>query len=334
MIQKKFALDFQWPTQEPFLFCVHHLDLYPKGSKDFGPDRSLLQGRDIGQDFEPRNGFRMYHGETIPGFPVHPHRGFETVTVVRRGYVDHADSMGAAGRYGGGDVQWMTAGRGVQHSEMFPLLRSDADNTMELFQIWLNLPKASKMVDPDFKMFWNEQIPVVDLPESKTRVTVIAGALQKAAPLAPPKASWANSSDSETLIWLIRIEPNGRFEIPASQQKAARSLYFYSGSSLKVANETVSSRTGLFVESQKPLVLEAQNEAAEILLLQSRPIGEPVVQYGPFVMNTREEIMQTIADFQRTEFGGWPWNRNDMVHGPKIERFAKYPDGRVDRPKV
>ena len=138
-------LGFQWETNNPFLFCVHHLDHYPKGSEELGPAASLA-GRDLGQDFTIKDGWRMYHGTKIPGFPVHPHRGFETVTVVLNGYVDHADSMGAAGRYGNGDVQWMTAGGGMQHAEMFPLLKTDAENPLELFQIWLNLPAKSKFV--------------------------------------------------------------------------------------------------------------------------------------------------------------------------------------------
>ena len=100
----------------------------------------------------------MYHGAKTSGFPAHPHRGFETVTVVQRGMVDHADLMGAAGCYGGGDVRRMTAGSGVQHSEMFPLLEENQGNTLELFQIWLNLPKHRKMVDPNFKMLWAETI--------------------------------------------------------------------------------------------------------------------------------------------------------------------------------
>ena len=142
-------LGFQWPTVDPFLFCVHHLDHYPAGNADLGPV-APLDGRPIGNDFEGIDGWRMYHGSTVPGFPVHPHRGFETITFVRQGLIDHADSMGAAARYGRGDVQWMTAGKGIQHAEMFPLLDRDGPNTAELFQIWINLPAADKMVEPHF----------------------------------------------------------------------------------------------------------------------------------------------------------------------------------------
>ena len=112
---------FPWQTPDPFLFCVHHDDAYPAGNEQLGPAASLA-GRDIGQDFEGNDGWRMYHGDVVPGFPQHPHRGFETVTIVRRGLIDHSDSLGAAARFGGGDVQWLTAGGGIVHSEMFPLL--------------------------------------------------------------------------------------------------------------------------------------------------------------------------------------------------------------------
>ena len=151
-------LGFQWPTIDPFLFCVHHLDAYPAGNADLGPVASL-EGRSIGNDFEPVDGWRMYHGSTVPGFPVHPHRGFETITFVRQGLIDHADSLGAAARYGRGDVQWMTAGSGIQHAEMFPLLDRDGPNTAELFQIWINLPASDKMVEPHFTMLWDHDIP-------------------------------------------------------------------------------------------------------------------------------------------------------------------------------
>ena len=97
-------------------------------------------------DFAGADGWRMYHGSIVPGFPQHPHRGFETVTFVRQGFIDHSDSLGATARFGRGDVQWLTAGEGIVHCEMFPLLDREGPNPCELFQIWLNLPAADKMV--------------------------------------------------------------------------------------------------------------------------------------------------------------------------------------------
>ena len=109
-IKKIKQLGAQWETQDPFLFCAYHKDLYPKGNDNLGPDASLA-GRNLGMDFHLKDGWRMYHGKTVPGFPAHPHRGFETVTIVEEGMADHSDSLGAAGRFGNGDVQWMTAGK-------------------------------------------------------------------------------------------------------------------------------------------------------------------------------------------------------------------------------
>jgi len=116
-------LGFMWETSDPFLFCAHHKDAFPEGNENMGPAASLA-GRNLGQDFTLKDGWRMYHGHQVPGFPEHPHRGFETVTIVLEGWVDHFDSAGASGRYGDGDVQWMTAGSGLQHAEMFPLVSS------------------------------------------------------------------------------------------------------------------------------------------------------------------------------------------------------------------
>ena len=118
------------PTDSPFLFAVHHLDTYPAGNAKMAPAASL-RGHNIGADFGHADGWSMYHGEEVPGFPKHPHRGFETVTIARRGYVDHTDSLGNCGRYGAGDLQWQTCGAGISHSEMFPVLRQDAENPLE-----------------------------------------------------------------------------------------------------------------------------------------------------------------------------------------------------------
>ncbi|MEM1347444.1 MAG: pirin family protein [Myxococcota bacterium] len=324
----------QWPTSDPFLFCAHHRDDYPAGNGAFGPAVSL-EGRHIGRDFANKDGWNMYHGEAIPGFPRHPHRGFETVTVVRTGRLDHADSLGAAARYGGGDVQWLTAGAGIQHAEMFPLLREDAPNPLELFQIWLNLPRADKMVDPHFTMLWREDIPRVSVsdPEGRrTELTLSAGRYGEHAPPAPPPNSWASRPESDLAIWSLRMEPGARFELPSVAQGTHRSLYVFRGQGATVAGRRVANAHRVEFTEPGTIAVEAGSEETELLLLQGRPIGEPVAKRGPFVMNAQDEIRQAYVDFQRTQFGGWPWRGNGPVHRGDRGRFAKHIDGRYEEP--
>jgi len=226
-------LGFPWKTPDPFLFCVHHDDKYPAGNEHLGP-AAALDGRNIGQDFEGKDGWRMYHGELVPGFPQHPHRGFETVTVVRRGLLDHSDSMGAGARYGGGDVQWLTAGKGILHAEMFPLLNRSQPNPVELFQIWLNLPAADKMVEAHFSMLWNHMIPrhtARDAGGRPTEVTVVAGQLaaMDAAVPAPPPRSWAARADTNVAIWTIKMAAGATWTLPPAAPGTNRTLYFFRG---------------------------------------------------------------------------------------------------------
>ena len=333
VILKTSALGFQWETKDPFLFCVHHEDAFPKGNGNMGPDVEHLKGRHIGDDFIIKDGFRMYHGKTIPGFPGHPHRGFETITVVRKGIVDHADSMGAAGRYGNGDVQWMTAGKGVQHSEMFPLVHTDKENYMELFQIWLNLPKKNKMVDPHFKMLWKENIPNIietDRNGKKTTIEVIAGKFGTVDAQIPPPNSWASNEENEVVVWNLQLEEGAEIKIPASKGKINRTLYFYEGKSLEINSNLISSYHSIDVISDVDLLLKANNSECRILILQGKPINEPVIQYGPFVMNTKQEIQQAFEDYHNTQFGGWPWDKFDKVHSSDSGRFAKHADGTIE----
>src|SRR5687767_5092870 len=210
-----------WKTLDPFLFCVHHVDHFPKGNARFGPDASLA-GRDIGQDFSGKDGWRMYHGDVVPGFPQHQHRGFETVTIVRRGLIDHSDSLGATARFGHGDVQWLTAGRGVEHSEMFPLTRRDTPNPLELFQIWLNLPASNKLSAPYFSMLWADSIPRVKIADDSGRATdvaLVAGALDDTRAPAPPPDSWASRPDADLAIWTIRMDPRARWTLPRARSQ-------------------------------------------------------------------------------------------------------------------
>ena len=328
-------MGFQWETQDPFLFCVHHEDKFPKGNDVMGPDASYLSGRHMGDDFIIKSGFRMYHGKTVPGFPGHPHRGFETITVVRKGIVDHADSMGASGRYGNGDVQWMTAGKGVQHSEMFPLIHADKENTMELFQIWLNLPRKNKMVEPHFKMFWKESIPNhvhTDSTGKKTIVEVIAGQLEKSQAPTPPPDSWAADAAHEVAVWNIKMEAGATFVLPKASTGVNRTIYFYEGKDLVVAGTTITNYHAIELKADMDVELKSNSETS-ILMLQGRPIGEPVMQYGPFVMNTKQEINEAFEDYHKTQFGGWPWPRYDQVHDRSKNRFAKYADGKLEEKK-
>jgi redox-sensitive bicupin YhaK (pirin superfamily) len=324
-------LGFPWETPDPFLFCVHHEDAYPAGNAGLGPAASLA-GRDLGRDFAGLDGWRMYHGETVPGFPAHPHRGFETVTVVRRGWVDHADSLGAAGRYSDGDTQWMTAGRGVQHAEMFPLLYADRDNPLELFQIWLNLPAAGKMAEPRYAMFWRESQPRFVSGDGGVTVEIIAGEVEGIHAPVPPPPSWAADPGHHVAIWVITLAPGAAWTLPVAGQGLNRSLYFHRGTSLRVAGREIAAGHGLALHADRETLLENGDGRADLLLLQGRPIAEPVAHYGPFVMNTREELEQAFADYRRTEFGGWPWPRLDPVHPPERGRFARYADGREEEP--
>jgi len=328
------ALGFAWPTPDPFLFCVHHDDHYPKGNERFGPAASLA-GRTIGQDFEGKDGWRMYHGSVVPGFPQHPHRGFETVTVVRRGLLDHSDSMGAAARYGQGDVQWLTAGAGIQHAEMFPLLQQSKENPVELFQIWLNLPRADKLATPHFSMLWGPQIPTHQLKDDAGRaveVTTVAGTLLGKAPPKPPPSSWASRPDSDVAIWTVKLSPRAQWTLPAAKPGTNRWLYFFKGDALRVGSRALDPSHAAELKPDVAVTLTGGAQEVEALVLQGRPIAEPVVQYGPFVMNSREEIQQTFLDYQRTQFGGWPWKSDDPVHGRDEGRFARRPDGTVERP--
>lgn len=318
-------LNFQWPTIDPFLFCVHHLDHYPEANANLGPDADLA-GRDIGSDFTPKDGWRMYHGSTVPGFPQHPHRGFETVTYVRHGLIDHSDSMGARARYGGGDIQWLTAGAGIQHAEMFPLVHRDQPNTLELFQIWLNLPAADKMVEPHFTMLWDDDVPRHEY--NGVEVTVIAGRLAGTeAPPDPPPASWASKPESDLAIWVISMQPGSSWTLPAATgSETARVLYHFEGGGLTVDGTPIDPSSGVVVDARQALELTA-TDRLEVLMLQGRPLGEPVAQYGPFVMNTKAEIEAAFEDYRRTQFGGWPFDRPDPVHGAEHDRFAEHPNG-------
>ncbi|TFZ45602.1 pirin family protein [Stenotrophomonas maltophilia] len=328
------SLSRPWRGNDPFLFCAHHIDHYPPADGAMGVPARFLDLDSMADARPPKQAFRMYHGTRIPGFPRHPHRGFETITYVRQGLVDHADSMGGSARYGAGDVQWLTAGQGVAHSEMFPLADDDQGNTLELFQIWLNLPAADKMAAPGFSIFWSEQIPVwrgaaTHGSTTVNEVIVIAGEFQPAQgsalkPPRPPRASWASAVTNEVALWLIRLSPGQSIEIPAARYSGTRrSLYVFAGSSLSIDGAAYPTQTQIEVRATRSFVAANSGQTLlEILLMQGQPIAEPVVASGPFVMNDEAGLRQAHADFSATQFGGWPWREDGPVHPKAAGRFS------------
>lgn len=314
-------LGSQWKTIDPFLVCAHHVDKFPPGNEELGPNSASGPDQSEGADFNKTGLWNMYFGRKIPGFPAHPHRGFETITIMRKGVVDHSDSMGHSARYAEGDVQWLTAGRGILHAEMFPLLNQNGPNPFELFQIWLNLPAQNKMVNPNFKMFWSETIPThhVGSEHGGVEVRCIVGHLDNIllnTPPAPPEDSWAARPDADLAIWTIKMAPGAKWTLPSAEGvDTRRQLLYFAGKSMALADEHVNSHTAIEVCCSKPLELVNGSEPSELLLLQGRPIGETVVQDGPFVMNSADEIFQAYADYRLTHFGGWAWSSAEPTHG-------------------
>jgi quercetin 2,3-dioxygenase len=222
---------------------------------------------------------------------------------------------------------------------MFPLLNPTAPNPLELFQVWLNLPRRSKMAPPYFTMFWSEDIPrqaVTDSDGLITEVTYIAGQPGTTAvvPLRlPPPDSWASDPTADLAIWSIKLSAGARWTLaPAVTSEAHRTLYFYKGADLVLDRQRISVSSALEINSRLPLDLVNGAMPSELLLLQGRPIGEPVVQRGPFVMNTDQELRQAYSDYQRTHFGGWPWPDEAPVHAAQEGRFARHADGQLETP--
>lgn len=326
-------LDFQWATESPFLITMYHKDAYPEGNEAQGPTASL-EGRTIGQDFTIKDGFRMYHGEKVPGFPYHPHRGFETVTVVTEGFVDHFDSTGASGRYGNGDVQWLTTGKGCLHSEMFPLVNKNEDNPLELFQIWLNLPAKNKFADPEYKMLWAEDIPVIESIAAngkKSTVRLVAGELAGKESLEPSRASWAKDKNNHVGIYLITMEPEASITLPSVSSTLNRNVYYYEGNEIKIEDTIISNSNRVKLVGDQEITIHNGLEVSQLLVLEGEPIQEPIAQYGPFVMNTQDEIRDAFNEYRQTQFGGWSWDRSDPVNDRESGRFTRHGDGTIEK---
>lgn len=308
----------------PFIATAYHDDKYPKGNEKLGPSEGNTGKWD------------MYHGFDVPGFIAHPHRGFETITAVELGVVDHSDGLGNSGRYCNGDVQWMTAGKGLQHCEMFPLLNTKSDNPLILFQIWLNLESKNKLVSPEYKMLWFEDIPVIKLENSIGKITtvkLIAGTEGNIKALEPTSHSYAKDPENHVGIKFVSMEPESEYSLKKISKSLNRAIYIYEGSKVNISGEEFGKSEYAFLNGNEIINLKnTGKDNIKFLLLEGEPIKEPVAMYGPFVMNNMDEIRQAYIDFGKTGFGGWTFNTDEVVHDKNAVRFSKFSNGITEYP--
>ncbi|EKY5004690.1 pirin family protein [Citrobacter amalonaticus] len=228
------------------------------------------------------------------GVGEHPHRGFETVTIVYRGEVEHRDSTGRGGIIGPGDVQWMTAGAGILHEEFHSEAFTHKGGELEMVQLWVNLPAKDKMTAPGYQSITQDFIPTVELPDDAGTARIIAGQYQQ--------TTGPAHTFSPLNVWDMRLQQAR--PVTLSQPEGWSTALVVLKGSITVNGSTTASEAQLVVLSQQgdALHLEATHNAS-VLLLSGEPLNEPIVGYGPFVMNTRQEIAEAVRDFNAGRFG-------------------------------
>lgn len=274
-------------------------DVSPHWVGDGFPVRSLFSYQG-GNQFDPfllldyAGPYEFAPAEAKRGVGEHPHRGFETVTIVYQGEVEHGDSSGARGAIGPGDVQWMTAASGLVHEEFHSERFAREGGTLEMVQLWVNLPAQDKASPPKYQEILADRIPVVSLADNTGKVRVIAGEfLGKKGPA---------STFTPINAWDLRLEGSHRTTLSLPDGHTTL-LVVQRGSVTINGTESVKGVELIqFERSGTDIVIEAQEDAMA-LLLSGQPIGEPVVGRGPFVMNTQEEIRQAVVDYQTGKMG-------------------------------
>lgn len=321
------AIEFRLDLKDPFLFTAHHIDYFPAGNDQLGPTLPSTEDKP----------YRMYYGDVVPGFPEHPHTGFETITLVESGYVDHFDSLGNSGRYAQGDVQWLSTGNGVEHCEMFPLIHQDKENPFELFQIWFNSSPEEKTHDADYKMMWREHIPHVhqtDQHGNKADIRVVSGQFLGTDALPRPPHSWAAARENKVNIYMIHLEANAELTIPTTTASSTRFAYFYEGPQLFIEGQEIKFKHLVELKPDTEIHLKSGEHASRIMWLEGEPIGAPVAMRGPFVLNSDEELNVAFARYRKTHFGPWPWPTPAPVFEREQPRFASYKKGvEVEHPE-
>ena len=303
--------------------------------RDFKPADPFLMVGFHHDRFPPRSTLR-----NTPGFPQHPHCGFETLTVTfpSDAMTDHADSEGGRGRYGDGDVQWMSAGRGMAHSEMVALKSADADNIGMVFQLWLNQPEKAKKAAPFTRMLWHEDVPKTRAGPGCGQVTAIAG---PDATVAPPPDSWAADPANAVRVEVLTLEPGESLDVVKADAASNLRLYPFvvePGAKLVVScgEDTTEvtkadGRVTLALRDSAKIANAGAAGTIKVLRLEARPIDEPVFSSGPFVAASQADLDAAFSDYQRGALvPKWPWQDEGPTHDNE-RRFYEHPGGREER---
>ncbi len=267
------------------------------------PVRSLFSYNDHGDQLSPfllldhAGPARFEPAQSPRGVGEHPHRGFETVTLVYAGEVDHRDSAGGGGHIGPGDVQWMTAGAGVVHEEFHSPAFTQRGGELEMVQLWVNLPAQDKMNPPRYQTLLNSQIPEIELADGEARMRVIAGEYCGA----PGPAL----THSPLNVWDLRMNRASDLSLAVPEGHTLAVVVLDGKVTINKSETVRGGEMVVFTRDGDNITLNAQ-QPSKLLILGGEPIDEPVVGYGPFVMNSRTQIMQAIQDFNNGEFGHLP----------------------------
>jgi len=324
-------LGMHWDVEDPFTFVSHHEDDYPEGNSQQAPPLADIGGRDLGRDYDKRLGFRMYHGKVVPGFPAHAHWGYETITIPEKGYVDHFDNLGNQGRYGFGDIQWLTAGGRYQHCEMYPLASSTERNPNDITQIMINLPLEKKNKPATLNMIWSEDVPTIN--EEEYIIKVIAGEFRGKKAVIPNEDSWAFDESHHVRILRIFMEGGKSMTLPAVSPTLNRNLYMVSGSGIKIGEFTFKSGTRFKLPGNEDVTFTNGVSDAILWLLEGEPINEKQKSFGPVILSNDNKVRDALQEIRKKQYEDWPWDVIDKAQPRDTGRFIRYSDGREFRPR-
>lgn len=319
---------YNWDTEDPFFFAVYHRDNYPKGNEIQAPPLEEIKPRMPGNDYTKFLGYRMYKGTVTPGFPLHTHWGYETLTYVSEGYIDTYDSEGNQGRYGFGDMQWITASSRYAHCEMYPLAYNDRDNIQVVTQICINLPLANKNRGIRVATVWENEIGSTEGEGWKAYVLVGEFLGVKGVP--PNDLSWAY--DPSHHVRIVRISMQAGASITLGPTEAAsRNIYITEGKT-KVAQEEVRPLSRVKLDTKEAVTVTMGERASDVWLLEGDPIGESQRSYGPIVLGSDREVRDALNTVRERQETDWPWDIVNKKQPLGTHRYFRTKDGTVSEP--